>query len=122
MVTVVVVEKEYRMCGVVTVINRPRPRSLNAATTNPLPASVNLHRHPLGHLINHPRRVPIRQTDTTVTTGSADCIRAIGTVDSDSAFAPPDPGNPDRVTRSWGNVIKVFASLAMIQHRFVPAE
>jgi hypothetical protein len=47
----------------------------------------DLNRHPFRDLINYPRRIPIRQADTTVTSGPTNRVWAVGSVDSDSAFA-----------------------------------
>src|SRR5271165_1540009 len=84
--------------------------------------SVNLDPHSHGNLINYSSRVPVCQADAPVAGRTTDRIPAVGTMNADALFVHTDPDDPNRITWTRCDSIKVAASPSMLQHCFVPAE
>ena len=84
--------------------------------------SVNLDRHSHGNLINYSSRVPVCQPDASVAAGTTDRIRAVGTMNADALLVQTNPDDPNRITWTRCDSVKVAASPSMLQHCFVPAE
>ena len=96
--------------------------SLSREDRSASPGLKNLHGHPLGHLIDDPRGIPIGQPNTAMTSRTANGIRARRPMDPNAPLAQSDPGDSDRVPWSGWNIVKVLASFTMIQHGLVPTE
>ena len=84
--------------------------------------SVNLDRHSHGHLIDYSSCVPVRQADAPVAARTTDGVRAVGPMNADALFVQTNPDDPNRITWTRRDGIKVAASPSMIQHCFVPTE
>ena len=78
--------------------------------------SVNLDRHSHGNLINYSSRVPVCQADAPVAGRTTDRIRAVGTMNADALFVHTNPDDPNRITWTRWDIIKVAASPSMLQH------
>src|SRR5271166_5805492 len=72
--------------------------------------SVNLDRHSHGNLTNYSSRVPVCQADAPVAGRTTDRIRAVGTMNADAPFVQTNPDDPNRITWTRWDSIKVAAS------------
>ena len=83
---------------------------------------MDLDSNPQSNLTYESSRVPIRQADAPMAGRTTNRIRAVGTMNADALFVQTNPDNPDRITGTGRDSIKMAASPPVIQHSFVPAE
>src|SRR5437588_12955012 len=85
-------------------------------------ASKNNYRIADADEVFDPDRVPIGETNTSVTGGAANRFRIVGAVHSDAGFVQAHPNHADQIIRTGRETVIILGANAVIKHYFVVTE